>query len=169
MLRALPVTPLEVHNLDEEVQKVGGDMFVYLARANMNLYLLGGLLLALVSILTIALVNYSEDRRTLALLRIRGASPDHIRRFVIALILSPALLGIAVGAAVAVLAGYGLASYLWTLREIESVVQLLPTHLVTSALTVGVSVLILVVLAGVAFFFGQWTFRRTARESLLEA
>ena len=97
MLRALPVTPLEVHNLDEEVQKVGGDMFVYLARANMNLYLLGGLLLALVSILTIALVNYSEDRRTLALLRIRGASPDHIRRFVIALILSPALLGVAVG------------------------------------------------------------------------
>ena len=169
MLRALPVTPLEVHNVDEEVQKVGGDMFVYLARANMNLYLLGGLLLALVSILTIALVNYSEDRRTLALLRIRGASPDHIRRFVIALILSPALLGVAVGGVVAVLAGYGLASYLWTLREIESVIQLLPTHLVASALTGGVSVLILVVLAGAAFSFGQWTFRRTARESLLEA
>ncbi len=169
MLRALPVTPLEVHNLDEEVQKVGSDMFVYLARANMNLYLLGGLLLALVSILTIALVNYSEDRRTLALLRIRGASPGHIRRFVIAITLSPALVGVAVGGGVAVLAGYGLANYIWTLREIESVVQLLPTHLVVSASTVGVSVLILVVLAGVAFFFGQWTFRRTARESLLEA
>ena len=67
------------------------------------------------------------------------------------------------------LAGYGLASYLWTLREIESVIQLLPTHLVASALTGGVSVLILVVLAGAAFSFGQWTFRRTARESLLEA
>ena len=143
-------------------------MFVYLARANMNLYLLGGVLLALVSILTIALVNYSEDRRTLALLRIRGASPDHIRRFVIALILSPALLGFAVGGAVAVLAGYGLANYVWTLREIESVVQLLPTHLVASSLTVGVVVLILVILTGVAFFLGQWTFRRTARENLLE-
>lgn len=168
LLRALPVAPLEVHNVDEEVQKIGGDMFVYLARANMNLYLLGGVLLALVSILTIALVNYSEDRRTLALLRIRGASPDHIRRFVIALILSPALLGFAVGGGVAVLAGYGLANYVWTLREIESVVQLLPTHLVASSLTVGVLVLILVILTGVAFLLGQWTFRRTARENLLE-
>ncbi len=168
MLRALPVTPLEVHNVDEEVQKVGGDMFVYLARANMNLYLLGGVLLALVSILTIALVNYSEDRRTFALLRIRGASPEHLRRFIIALILSPALLGVAVGGGVAVLAGYGLANYVWTLREMESVVQLLPTHLVASSLTVGVLVLILVVLTGVAFFLGQWTFRRTARENLLE-
>ena len=168
MLQALPVTPLEVRNVDEEVRKIGGDMFVYLARANMNLYLLGGVLLALVSILTIALVNYSEDRRTLALLRIRGASPDHIRRFVIALILSPALLGVALGGGVAVLAGYGLANYVWTLREIESVVQLLPTHLLASSLTVGVLVLILVVLTGVAFSLGQWTFRRTARENLLE-
>ena len=136
MLRALPVTPLEVHNVDEEVQKIGGDMFVYLVRANMNLYLLGGVLLALVSILTIALVNYSEDRRTLALLRIRGASPDHIRRFVIALILSPALLGFAVGGGVAVLAGYGLANYVWTLREIESCSSCQPTsspHLSPSA------------------------------------
>ena len=111
-------------------------MFVYLVRANMNLYLLGGVLLALVSILTIALVNYSEDRRTLALLRIRGASPDHIRRFVIALILSPALLGFAVGGGVAVLAGYGLANYVWTLREIESCSSCQPTsspHLSPSA------------------------------------
>ena len=168
MLAALPVTPLEIRNVDEEVQKVGSDMFVYLAQANMNLYVLGGILLALVSILAMALVNYTEDRRTLALLRIRGASPDHIRRFVIALLLSPALLGVAVGGGVALLAGYGLANYLWTLREIESVVQLLPTHLVVSGFTLGVSVLILLVLTGVALFFGQWTFRRTARESLQE-
>jgi len=33
---------------------------------------------------------------------------------------------------------------------------------------VGVLVLILVILTGVAFFLGQWTFRRTAHENLLE-
>ena len=168
LLRALPAAPLEVHSLQDEIRKTGNDMFVYLARANMNLYLLGGVLLALVSILAIARVNYAEDRRTLALLRIRGASPNHIRRFVMALILSPALIGVAVGVVVALLAGYGLASYIWTLREMESVVQLLPTHLILSPLTGGVTVGILAVLTGVAFLFGQWTFRLTARESLKE-
>jgi hypothetical protein len=47
MLRALPEAPLEVHNLNEEIQKVGSDMFVYLALANMKFYLVAGFLLAL--------------------------------------------------------------------------------------------------------------------------
>jgi len=169
MLRALPVPPLEVRSLDEETRRVASDMFVYLARVNLNLYLLGGVLLALVSMLAIALVNYAEDRRTLALMRIRGASSGHVRRFVTALVLAPALLGLTIGACVALVAGYGLASYVWRLRAMESVVGLLPTHLVISPATLGVLVLVLAAVGGAAWGLGRWTFRRTAREMIQEA
>ncbi len=169
LINALPVAPLEVRNADDEIEKVAGDMFVYLAQTNMRLYLLGGVLLAIMSIFAIALVNYREDRRMLALVRIRGASPAHIRRLVVALVLSPALLGLVLGAVVALLAGYGLANHVWSLRDIESVVQLLPTHLVVSRLTLGVALLILAVLIGIAAVFSQWVFRRTAREGALSA
>ena len=167
LINALPVAPLEIRNADDEIEKMAGDMFVYLAQTNMRLYLLGGVLLAVMSIFAIALVNYREDRRMLALVRIRGASPVHIRRLVVALVLSPALLGLVLGAVVALLAGYGLANHVWSLRDIESVVQLLPTHLVVSRLTLGVALLIFAVLIGIAAAFSQWVFRRTAREGAL--
>src|SRR5207249_608407 len=78
IVNASPFPPLEVHSLAQEIGKVGSDMYISLALANMRIYLLGGLLLALVAILAVAMANYSEDRRTLALLRIRGASPSSI-------------------------------------------------------------------------------------------
>ncbi len=168
LLRALPVAPLGVHSLPEEIQRVGSDMYIFLALANMRLYLAGGFVLALISILAIALANYAEDRRTLALVRIRGASPAHIRRFLIAMLLAPAILGVIVGGLVALFAGYGLSNYVWKLREIKSIVEVLPTHLVISTLTVGVAIGILVFLIVVILSFSQWIFRRTARENIQE-
>ena len=50
-------------------------MFIALALANLRIYLFGGLLLAVIAILAIAMANYTEDKRTLALLRIRGVAP----------------------------------------------------------------------------------------------
>ena len=132
-MRASPYPPLEIHDLEHEVGKVGTDMFIALALANMRIYLVGGLALALIAILAIAMANYAEDRRTLALLRIRGASPRDLWRFVVATLLSPALLGLLLGTFAAVLAGFGLANYVWKLREIRTVVQLLPTRLVLVA------------------------------------
>ncbi len=113
-----------------------------------------------------ALANYTEDRRTLALIRIRGASPSHIRRFLFAVLMSPALLGLLLGAATAVVAGYGLCNYVWKLRNIRSVVQLLPTHVVLSGLTVAVTLFLLVLVAAAAWLFGTWVFRSTARENI---
>ncbi len=166
MMKALPVSPLEVHTLRQEVAKVGSDMFVSLALENMRIYLIGGVLLALIAILSVALANYTEDRRTLALIRIRGASPSHIRRFLFAVLMSPALLGLLLGAATAVVAGYGLCNYVWKLRNIRSVVQLLPTHVVLSGLTVAVTLFLLVLVAAAAWLFGTWVFRSTARENI---
>jgi hypothetical protein len=158
--------PLEIHNLDQEVAKVGSDMYISLALANMRIYLVGGLILALVAIVAIAMANYSEDRRTLGLLRIRGASPSDMRRFVLAMLLSPALVGLALGAASAILAGFGLANYVWKLREIRTVVQLLPTHLVLSLLAVWIAVLLVALLAVVANGFSWWVYRHTAHRSI---
>jgi hypothetical protein len=141
-------------------------MYISLALANMRIYLLGGLVLALIAILAVAMANYSEDRRTLALLRIRGASPASMWRFVVAMLLSPALVGLALGAGSSVLAGFGLANYVWRLREIRTVVQLLPTHLVVAPLTGWVALLLIVILVGVASAFSWWVFRDTAHESM---
>ncbi|MPY90909.1 MAG: FtsX-like permease family protein [Luteitalea sp.] len=169
LARASPYPPLEIHNLEDEVGKVGTDMFIALALANMRIYLVGGLLLALIAILAIAMANHAEDRRTLALLRIRGASPRHLWRFVVATLLSPALLGLIIGALAAVLAGFGLANYVWKLREIRTVVQLLPTHLVASPLTGSVLLLLIVLLIGVASAFSWYVYRRTAHEIVRRA
>src|SRR5438034_72204 len=167
--KAAPFPPLEIHSLSQEIGKVGSDMYISLALANMRIYLVGGLALALIAILAVAMANYTEDRRTLALLRIRGASPVAMWRFVVAMLLSPALVGLALGAGSSVLAGFGLASYVWRLREIRTVVQLLPTHLVVAPLTVWVALLLVVILAVVASGFSWWVSRRSAHESMLGA
>jgi hypothetical protein len=164
--KAAPFPPLEIHSLSQEIGKVGSDMYISLALANMRIYLVGGLALALIAILAIAMANYIEDRRTLALLRIRGASPSELWRFVVAMLLSPALVGLALGAGSAVLAGFGLANYVWRLREIRTVVQLLPTRLIVAPLTVWVVLLLMVLLVGVASAFSWWVFRHTAHESM---
>ena len=169
LAKATPFPPLEIHSLAQEIGKVGSDMYISLALANMRIYLIGGLALALVAILAVAMANYAEDRRTMALLRIRGASPMAMWRFVVAMLLSPALVGLALGAGAAVLAGFGLANYVWRLREIQTVVQLLPTHLVVAALTGWVVLLLLALLMSVASGFSWWVFRHTARESMAGA
>src|ERR1051325_9404619 len=56
-------------------------MFIFLALENMRIYLAGGMLLALIAIAAIALTNYLEDRRTLRLLRVRGAAAGPLFQF----------------------------------------------------------------------------------------
>src|SRR2546422_1048540 len=167
--KATPFPPLEVHSLTQEIGKVGSDMYISLALANMRIYLLGGLLLALVAILAVAMANYSEDRLTLALLRIRIASPSSMWRFVVAMLLSPALVGLALGGGSAVLAGFGLANYVWRLGAIRAVVQVLPTHLLIGSLTGWVVLLLIVMLVGVASAVSWWGVRDTAHESMAGA
>lgn len=169
IVSASPLPPLEVHNLTEEISKVSTDMYIALALANMRIYLLGGIFLALIAIVAVAAANYVEDRRTLALLRIRGASPVRLWRFMLALLISPAVVGLFVGAIVSLVAGYGLATYVWELREIRTVVQLLPTRLTVSSLWASVAGLLLLLLILVASAFSGWVYRRTAHSSLKQA
>jgi hypothetical protein len=166
---ASPFPPLEIHSLAEEIGKVGSDMYISLALANMRIYLIGGLVLALIAILAIAMANYAEDRCTLGLLRIRGAAPSTMLRFVLAMLLSPALVGLALGAGSALLAGFGLANYVWKLREIRTVVQLLPTRLVIESLAAWVALVVMCLLVCVASGFSWWVYRDTAHSSIQSA
>jgi hypothetical protein len=168
LVRAMPVPPLEVRDLSEEIKKVGSDMFIYLALENMRIYLVGGLLLALVAIFAVASANYAEDRRTLALLRIRGTPPAYIGRFLMSMLLAPALLGLILGGITAVLGGYGLTNYVWKLHNVKTIIQVLPTHLVMTSLTAGITMVLVVLLVAAALLFSLWVFRKTARENIQE-
>jgi len=168
MTQTLRARPLEVRELKNELKKVGGDMFIFLALENMRIYLAGGLILALIAIMAIALTNYLEDRRTLGLLRVRGVSPALLFRFFASSLLAPAVVGLVVGALVAAAAGYGLTNVIWDLRELRSVVHRLPTRLVISGLTVWTGLGLLVVITAIALVFSLWVFRRTARETMIE-
>jgi hypothetical protein len=164
--KASPVAPLDIHSLAREVAKVASDMYIALALANMRIYLFGGLLLALVALVAVAMANYVDDRRTLALLRIRGVSPVALWRFGLATLVAPAVVGLALGGASAVLAGFGLANYVWRLREVRTVVNLLPTRLVIVPLTGAIVLVLMAVLVAVAAGFSWWVFRHTARRSM---
>jgi hypothetical protein len=105
-----------------------------------------------------------EDRRTLALLRIRGTSPKLLQRFLSTILLSPAVLGLVLGGITALIAGFGLTNRVWELREIRSVVQLLKTHLIISELSIGIVVFLLALVAFAAWFIGAWSFRKATTE-----
>ncbi|NNE37750.1 MAG: hypothetical protein HKN08_05545 [Gammaproteobacteria bacterium] len=160
----LPVVPLEVHTLPEEIEKVGSDMFVILTIENMKIYLVGGIALALIAILAIAMANYMEDKRSLSLLRIRGTSPDQLRKFIQTMLLSPAIIALIIGAITAFIAGYGLTNRVWELREIKSVVQMLNTNFVLSGQTLGLAVFILAIVTGSAWLISAWVFKAETRQ-----
>jgi len=63
--QTLKSRPLEVRELKRELKKVGGDMFIFLALENMRIYLIGGVLLALIAILAIALTKLTSKTAAL--------------------------------------------------------------------------------------------------------
>jgi hypothetical protein len=168
VLKAIGMKPLDVHDLDTEIGRLGGDMYIYLARQNVQIYLLGGLMLALIGIFAVAYANYVEDRRTLALLRIRGAGPLQVVRFFIPNIIGPSMAGFVIGVLVALAGGYGITKLVWELRQLQTVLNYLPTQLAISSQSAIIAGLLLAMVIAIGILFGRWVFARTARQSLLE-
>ena len=166
VLAALPAEPLQVRELDDEIARLGSDMYIFLARQNVQIYLFGGVLLALIGILAMAFANYAEDRRTLGLLRIRGAGPREILQFLSAGLSAPAVVGLISGALISLLVGYGITNLIWKLREIKTIMIYLRTHLAISWQTATVGGLLVLIVLAIVLFFSRWIFKRTARESL---
>lgn len=164
----LAIQALEVRDIDTEIARLGSDMYIFLARQNVQIYLLGGLILALIGIFSVAYTNYVEDRRTLALLRIRGAGPAEVVRFFLPNVFGPSLVGLIVGALISLGVGFGITKLVWDLRQLQTVMNYLPTRLAVSEQTATIAVILLLLLVGIVFLFGRWVFARTARQSLLE-
>jgi hypothetical protein len=165
----LPAEPLAIRTFASEMSKVGTDMYVYLARENVQVYLIGGLLLALIGILSIAYANYMEDRRILALLRIRGVGPGRMLQFFGSGLFAPSLLGVVLGVLVSLVVGYGMTNLVWQLRSVQNILIHLNTHLAISPTTLAVGGLIVALLLVTGLAFSRWVFRHTARHSLAEA
>ncbi|MBX9738464.1 MAG: hypothetical protein K2X62_00240 [Beijerinckiaceae bacterium] len=168
VLAAAGVEPLETRDLASEMQRLGSDMYIYLARQNVQIYLFGGFLLALIGIYAVAYANYLEDRRTLALLRIRGAGPGDVVRFFLPNVLGPSLVGLVIGGGVALLVGFGITKLIWELRQLQTVLNYLPTRLAVSYEFAAVAAILVAIIAGIVYLFSRWIFARTARQSLLE-
>jgi hypothetical protein len=166
LVASLPVRPLDARDLPGEIGKTSRDMFISLALANLRVYLLGGLILAVIGVSAVALANYLEDRRTLGLLRVRGAGPHDLLRFFGSSLLAPTALGLVIGGLVGLVGGFGFSALIWSLRKVLMVVMYLPTHLVVPATTGLIGLTLLVILFGVALAFSLLMYRRTARESL---
>jgi hypothetical protein len=168
VLAALPHKSLEVRELDREVSKLGSDMYIFLARQNFQIYLLGGLLLSLIGILAVAYSNYTEDRRTLALLRIRGCGPRDILGFSAPGLFAPSLVGLILGGAVSLAVGFGITNLVWQLRELLTILTVLPTRLAISGQFAIITLVLVAILLALAFAFSRWVFRKTAREGMSE-
>jgi ABC-type antimicrobial peptide transport system permease subunit len=168
VLANLGVEPLDVRDIRTEVARLGSDMYIFLARQNVQIYLLGGLFLALIGIFSVAYANYVEDRRTLALLRIRGAGPVDVVRFFLPNVVGPSLIGLVIGTMVSLAVGFGITKLVWELRQLQTVMGYLPTRLAVSEQTGIIAFILVVLLLGIVLLFGRWVFARTARQSLLE-
>src|SRR5215204_2188968 len=123
ILASLDVQPLDVRDIKTEISRLGSDMYIFLARQNVQIYLLGGLLLAIIGIVAVALSNYAEDRRTLALLRVRGCGPWHLLRFFASCLFAPAGVGLLLGAGVSLVVGYGITNLIWELRQLRTILS----------------------------------------------
>ena len=166
ILASLPIEPSNIRTYDEEVSKIGSDMYIFLARQNVQIYLVGGLLLALIGILSVAYTNFMEDRRTLGLLRIRGAGPRQMLRFFGSGIFAPSFIGLILGILVSLIVGFGITNLVWQLREVKNILLYLTTHIAVSDLTVVIGITLFVLITLVGLFFSQWAFRKSVREGL---
>ena len=95
-------------------------------------------------------------------------SPSLLFKFFAATLLAPAGAGLFIGFLVAAAAGFGLTNLIWDLREIKSVVHLLPTRWVVSGLSLWIALFLFVVIGGIALLLSLWVFRRSARETVRE-
>jgi len=163
---SFPLELSSIRSLEEEAGKIGSDMYIFLARGNIQIFLAGGLLLAILGILSVAYTNYLEDRRTLGLLRTRGAGPLSILRFFGSGIFAPSLIGLVLGLLVALVAGYGITNLVLELRQVKNILLYMVTYIAISDATVIIFIVLLLIIVMIGFFFSQWAFRKTAREGM---
>ena len=168
LVQGLPVQPDDVRWEALERTRVSKDMFIALALENMKVYMFGGLLLALASVIAIGLVNFLADHRTFALLRLRGLPAGLLLRISVAIFLTPVIGGVLLGIGLGAVSGYGVAQAVWDLPRVYGVAAFLANRMVVSPATWTIVTGFAGVLAVISLGFGLWPFRHTAREAIRE-
>ena len=163
----VPASP-QMRERDDEIARLGSDMYIFLARQNVQIYLIGGVLMAIIGIACMVIANYAEDRRTLALLRIRGCGPRELLQFMSAGLSAPAIIGLVFGGLLALLVGYGITNVIWRLRELRTIMLFLRTHVAVSTQTIAVATVLVAIVVLIAIVVSRWLFKRTAREALTD-
>ncbi len=75
----------------------------------------------LASVGAIDLVNFAADRRTFALLRLRGVPLVLLLRIALSIFLIPVLGGVVMGIFLGVISGYGISQAVWDLPRVYGV------------------------------------------------
>jgi hypothetical protein len=166
MTKALPLKPHNVRWLAQEQRKLGRDMFISLALANMKVFMIGGLILSIAGVVVVGLANFLSERRTFSLLRLRGLPISTLVRVSLSIFLAPVAAGIALGVALGALAGFGISEAIWQLPRIYGVAGLLEKNIAFSGSAWGIVLGFSFALLLVAMAFALWPFRRTANENM---
>ena len=169
LVARLPFRPQQVRWQELDRQRVSKDMFISLALENMKVFMIGGLVLALASVMAIGLANFFAERRTFALLRLRGVPLPLLLRLSLSMFLIPVVAGILMGIALGALSGYGISQAVWYLPRVYGVAGFLSNQLVLSTTAWGVVTAFSGALTVEALVLGLWPFRRTAREAIKES
>lgn len=166
LIRTMPIQPQDVRWQAEERRKLSRDMFISLALANMNVFMIGGLVLAIAGVVVVGLANFLSERRTFSLLRLRGLPLPTVLRVSLSIFLVPVLTGVALGTLLGAIAGFGLAEAIWQLPRIYGVAGLLGSRMVFSGSAAAIVAAFGAILLIVALCFALWPFRGTANENL---
>jgi hypothetical protein len=165
LVRALPIKPQAVRWQAQERQRLSRDMFMSLALANLRVFVIGGLILTLSGIVVIGMANFQAERRTFALLAVRGLPVRTLIRISLSIFMAPVAIGLLVGVILGLVAGYGLSEAVWRLPRIYGVAGLLQGTPILSptAMTIiaGFSVTLLIA----AILFALAPFRGAANDN----
>ena len=154
------IKPLEIKSVGDEEDRVAKDMFVSLGLANMRIYLIGGIAVALAGVLAISLANFWQMRWTLGLMRVRGAAPKHLLRVIMADFVVPLAFGLVIGVVVGIATGYGLANQMFKVPRFLGALGVLPVHLTLTGGTFVSALILGVFFCGTAMMFSLFVFRR---------
>jgi ABC-type antimicrobial peptide transport system permease subunit len=163
---SMPIKPQNIRWQNAERQNVGKDMFISLALGNMQVFMIGGLILAITGVFVVGLANFIAERRTFSLLRLRGLPLPTLLRVSLAMFLVPVIVGIGLGILLGIVSGYGISQAVWELPRIYGLAGFLDNQLALSATSWGIVATFTLILSIIAIGFGIWPFRNTAREAI---
>ena len=168
LIEELPFKPYNFRWVDGERNLINKDMFISLVLDNMNLFVLGALLLAITGISAVGLVNFQNEARTFKIMRLRGIPFHVLFRMSLSMFLIPVVVGIVLGILLGAISGYGIAQAIWEFPRVYGVAGLLDNVLVFTSSAWRIVASFAVALTVVTLIFANMPFRGTPGAAIRE-